>query len=149
MQDFVKLTGELDIKLYSADGTLKDSRTVKNLVTTVGKNWMIANMLAPQTLMNAMAVGTGTTAAAVTDTALQTELVRVSGASFSAVTGTSANIIQYTGTYSPGVATGSLTEAGILNSTTTGGVLLSHTVFAVVNKASTDTLIIVWGITQN
>jgi hypothetical protein len=150
MQDQIKATGELQIVLKDENGNVKDERLVKNLVVNVGKNFLVSRALGTSSaVMSAMAVGTNSTVAATSDTTLGTETARVSGANFVAAVGSSSNILSYTGTFGPGVGTGSLTEAGIFNSTTTGGVLLARTVFSVINKAAGDSLAIAWNITLN
>lgn len=94
-------------------------------------------------------VGTGTTAAAVTDTALVTELA-VSGlsraaASVSLVTTTVANdtaqmVVTYTVT-----GTAAVTESGVLNAASAGS-LLCRQVFSAINVVSGDSLQVTWKI---
>ena len=70
--DTVSLTGKLAISL---NGTVVQE--VNNLVVTAGKGWIASRMnSASAGVMTHMAVGTGTTAAALTDKTLGTELVR-------------------------------------------------------------------------
>ena len=89
-----------------------------------------------------MAIGTGTTAAAVGDTTLVTETGRVVFTS-SAVT---TNDIAYVGDFPAGTGTGSITEAGILNAAS-AGTLLNRTTFSAVNKTASDALKITWTVT--
>lgn len=49
-------------------------------------------------------------------------------------------------TFNPGEGTGAVTEAGVFNAATAAD-MLCRTVFAVVNKAATDTMVITWTIT--
>ena len=71
--DTVALTGQLTI---SINGEIV--KTVKNLVVTAGKNWVASRMNAASAgVMTHMAIGTGTTAAAVGQTALVTEVARM------------------------------------------------------------------------
>jgi hypothetical protein len=146
IHDEVKVTGKLRIKAYEA-GVLIDSRNVDNLVVTAGKAYLVSRALgvtAP--VMSAMALGTGTTSAVIGDVALQSEVGRASGANFVATTGSSSTILTYTATFLPGIATGAVTEAGIFNNTVSGGTMLSHTVFAVMNKSAVATFVIEWDI---
>jgi hypothetical protein len=92
--------------------------------------------------MSHMAVGTGTTAAAVGNTALVTELDRNALSS----TTVSTNTVQYSGTWAAGDGTGALTEAGIFNASS-AGTMLARTVFSVVNKGASDQVTITWTIT--
>jgi hypothetical protein len=102
---------------------------------------------ASASVMSHMAVGTGSTAAADTDTALNTELARVALTTTTVVTTNVANdAVEYVGTFGAGVATGALVEAGLLNAGS-GGVMMTRTVFGVVTKAADDILTITWRVT--
>lgn len=138
----VTVTGTPRIVLTDKDGNVKQDFSVPNLVVTTGKTFIAARMVGTPTVMSHMAVGTGTTAAAVGDTALQTELVRVA---FSSATSTGA-VATYIASFSAGTGTGAITEAGIFNASS-GGTMLCRTVFPVVNKGADDTMSITWTIT--
>ena len=140
LQDSVILKGALKIVLADAQGNIKDEREVPNLVVTVGKNFIASRMIGTtDNIMSHMAIGTGTTAPAVGDTTLGTEVGRV------ALTSNvrTDNAIAYVATFPAGTGTGAITEAGILNNST-GGTLLCRTVFSVINKGAADTLGITW-----
>lgn len=138
--------GELKIVLRDKDGNIKDERLVKNVVTTAGKTYIAARMTdtSQPTDMSHMAIGTGSTAAVVGDTTLETETARV------ALTGSegspSTNTIVYTATFGAGTGTGALREAGVLNAGSSG-TLLCRTVYDVVNKGADDSITITWTIT--
>lgn len=138
----VTVTGTPRIVLTDKDGNVKQDFSVPNLVVTTGKTFIAARMVGTPTVMSHMAVGTGTTAAAVGDTALQTELVRVA---FSSATSTGA-VATYIASFPAGTGTGAITEAGIFNASS-GGTMLCRTVFPVVNKGADDTMSITWTIT--
>jgi hypothetical protein len=89
-----------------------------------------------------MAIGSGTNNPAAGDTALQTELGRVSLSSSSA----SGAVVTYAATFGAGTGTGAVTEAGILNAGSSG-TLLCRTEFNVVNKGSADSMTITWTVT--
>jgi hypothetical protein len=139
----VRVLGNLEVKLLDKSGTLKDIRNVNNLVVAVGKD-IIASRLAGNTiaLPSFMAVGSGNTAAATSQTTLGTELGRVA---LDSSTRTS-NTIAYIATFGAGTGTGSLTEAGIFNAVTSGN-MLCRTVFSTVTKAAGDTVVITWNVT--
>src|SRR5210317_1739211 len=73
-QDLMKLSGELDILLLDKDGNVKDSRKETNLVVSTGLAFICSRMEdASASVMSHMALGTGTTAEAAGNTALQTQ----------------------------------------------------------------------------
>ncbi len=145
--DNIKITGNVKIDIIGADGVVKDSREIKNLVVTTGKGYIASRMKdATATAMGYMELGTGTTAAAVGDTALQ---AAISG-SRTALTSTtvSTNTVVYVTSFPAGTGTGAITEAGIFNAAS-AGTMLCRTVFAVVNKGAADAMSITWTITVN
>ena len=148
--DSIKMKGKLNIVLTGPDGKLKEQREVDNLVVTVGKNFIASSMAKTTTnspaAMTHMEVGTGTTAAAVGDTTLQSA-VSGSRVSLTSTTVTNNNVA-YVATFPAGTGTGALTEAGIFNASSSG-TLLCRTVFSVINKGAADTLGITWTVTVN
>lgn len=142
INDQIKATGELQVVLTGPDGKVKESKTIPNLVVTTGKNFIAGRMVGTPTAMSHMAIGSGTGSAAAGDTALGTELGRVS---LTSSTATGA-VVTYVGTFPAGTGTGNVTEAGILNASS-GGTLLCRTVFGLVTKGADDSLSITWTIT--
>lgn len=144
-QDSVILKGALKIVLADAQGNIKDEREVPNLVVTVGKNFIASRMIGTtDNIMSHMAIGTGTTAAAVGQTTLITEVGRVALTSNVRTN----NAIAYVATFPAGTGTGAITEAGIFNASS-AGTLLCRTVFSVINKGAADTLGVTWTVTVN
>lgn len=142
--------GSLSVVLLDEHGKIKDERFIPNLVVTVGLAHIIDRLKqATATVMSHMALGSGVTAAAAANTALQTELGAVALDSTSISTTNVANdSLTYIATFGVGVATGAVTEAGIRNSAGVGtGTLLCRTTFAVVNKGANDTIVITWKVT--
>jgi len=139
-QDAVSLTGKLSISLNGA--VVKE---VTNLVVTAGKGWIASRMNAASAgVMTHMAVGTGSTAAAVANTTLGTELARQA---LTTSGGTVAGaVITFATTYAAGAGTGAITEAGVFNAAASG-TMLARTVFSVVNKGALDTMTISWAVT--
>jgi hypothetical protein len=142
LNELFKLTGKVHVTVTNEHGEVVEQRAA-NLVVTTGKNFTASRMVGvASNVMSHMAIGSGTTAAAVGDTTLQTELARVALASSTATT----NVVTYTATFGVGVGTGAVTEAGILNASSAGA-LLCRVVFAVVNKGANDTIAITWTVT--
>ena len=145
IQDEMKVTGLVKVIQTNSFGKVIREFQVPNLVVTTGKNYIASKMTATTNSpasMTHMAIGTGTTAAAITDTALQTQTGRVT-LSGSAVAN---NTITYTATFPAGTGDGAITEAGILNAPS-AGTMLCRTTFPVVNKAAGDSIAITWIIT--
>ena len=92
--------------------------------------------------MSHMEIGSGSTAAAASDTALGSALGRVSLTS----TNVSSAVVTYVATFGAGTGTGAVTEAGLFNASS-GGTMLCRTVFSVVNKGSADSMTITWTVT--
>ena len=134
------LTGTLSVSLNG-----EVVQEIPNLVVTTGKNYVASRMKdATATAMSHMAIGTGSTAAAAGDTALGSEAARVALTS----TTVSTNTISYVSTFPAGTGTGALTEACVINASSSG-TMLCRTVFATVNKNSSDVMSITWLITAS
>ena len=139
----VSLKGNLEVILLDQNGIQKDYRKIENVVVAVGKQ-IIAARLVGNTIAipSHMAVGTDSTAAATGQTALGGELGRVVLDSTARV----SNVLTYVATFPAGTGTGALTEAAILNASSTGN-MLCRTTFSVVNKAVGDSIVITWNVT--
>lgn len=141
----VKVTGKLNVVLEDEFGNVKDEFVVPNLVVTTGLNFIASRMIGTTSAaMSHMGIGTSTTAAAVGQTALVTQIHRNA---LTEVTNT-ANAVTYKCVFTPGQGTGAITEAGIFNASS-NGTMLCRTVFSVINKSAGDTLTITWTVTIN
>ena len=111
IKDNLKLRGDVSIVLKSANGSVKDSRAIKNLVVNDGLNFIVSRMKdTTQGAMSHMAVGSSTTAAA----AGQTDLVSILGSREALdSTAVSTNTVTYVSSFEAGEGTGAVTEAGI------------------------------------
>ena len=139
MNEVINMVGEVEVLLNGEVAFEK-----KNLIVQVGKNFLANAIINSSTSpFVGMAIGTGTTPAATSNTTLQTELVRAAFTSSSV----STNVVSLSNTYAAGVGTGAVTEAGVFTNATSGGTMLSHVVFSAVNKGTLDTLTINWTIT--
>ena len=142
--DELKVTGSVNVVIHDDSGKQKENFTIPNLVVTTGLAYIASRMKdATATAMTHMAVGTGSTAAAAGNTALETQLGSRVALTSTTVT---SNSIAYVASFGAGVATGALTEAGIFNASTSG-TMLCRTLFAVINKGAADTMTITWTIT--
>jgi len=138
INDGLALTGKLSIALNG-----ETVQKVDNLVVTAGKGYVASRMKdTSATAMSHMAIGTGSTAAAAGNTALGNQAARVS---LTSTTVSGADIV-YVATFPAGTGTAAITEAGILNASSSG-TLLCRTVFSVVNKGASDSMTITWTVT--
>lgn len=149
------LSGNVNITVSNdKTGETKDYE-YKNLVTTVGKNWTASRMQGvADAVMSHMEIGTGTTAAAVGDTTIETATTPAAARVALTQAGgvASTNTITFNCTFpadTPDVtapATAAITEAGVFNNSS-GGTMAVHTVFPVINKGESDTMTISWVVT--
>lgn len=134
--------GVVHLRLWNEAGELVKEVLNHNLVVTTGLNWVASRMEGVASdIMSHIAVGTGSTAPAIGDTALGGELSRVALTSGVAAAAT----ITYITTFSAGQGTGALQEAGIFNAAA-AGTMLARVTFPVINKGASDTLQISWSI---
>jgi len=147
LNDSLKANGVLQLTLLDAAGTVKEQHE-HNLVVNTGLAYIASRIKdATATAMSHMGIGSGSTAAAAADSALGSQLARVTLDSTTLVTTTATNdSVQYVATFAAGTGTGAVTEAGIFNAGTSG-TMLCRTVFAVINKGALDTLVITWKVT--
>lgn len=142
-KDNLNATGSLTIAIKDANGNVKQELTVPNLVVDTGLDFIAARMNGTSdAVMSHMAVGTGSTAAAAGDTALETQSA-IEALTSATVTD---NAIAFVATFAAGTGTGALTEAGIFNASSSG-TMLCRTVFSVINKGASDSMTVTWTVT--
>ena len=145
------ICGELDIILTNVKTGKIRKKHYKNVFVTFGKN-ALAQVLAGQVVgdITYCALGTGTTAPAAGDTAMQTEIYR----KLISVRSYSGNIATFEIFFTTAEANGSLREAGLFgngvgrtaSSTPGSGQLFCHTAINR-TKTTSDTLSIQWTVT--
>ncbi len=135
--------GMWQIELYGPDGALKERRVHRNRVVNIGLDWIADYLftgnnptLQPDP-MSCIAIGTGSTAVASTDTALQSE---IAVQEFDNITSGGVGVISVDATFPAGTGTGAITEMGIFSGVTGATTMLNRVVFAAVHKASGDSL---------
>lgn len=148
MKDTLKVKGLISLEVTDKDGNLKDKRLIKNTITNAGLA-QIALLAGDASAVpfTYLALGTGTTAAAATDTALETESsasgLERAAATVSRVTTTVTNdTLQLLNAFTAG-ASAAITECGIFNDASVG-TLLGRQVFAAVNLVSSDVLTVTY-----
>lgn len=144
-------TGEIMIVLRDAKtGRIKEQGLVKNMFVTAGKNSLADALRGTITnnkgIITYCALGLGTTAPALGDTTLQSELVR----KLVSVRSVSNNQATFQTFFTTSEGNGTLREAGLFGDDASG-VADSGTLFcrAAINrvKSSADTLTLAWTVT--
>lgn len=138
--DLIAVRGLVRVDLWDERGELKAFREVENLITTVGRNQIVDQLLASPTLGKPthMGVGTSGTAATVGDTTITSE-TRVALTTKTR----STNVLTLVGDWAAGSATQSNQEAGVWDASTAGN-LLARATYSAINKGANDTLKITW-----
>lgn len=148
--DVIHLRGCIEMQLHNAfNGEPVGERMRMNTVVTAGRRWVLEKIgsFSNQTnSINAIAVGTSTTAPATSDTALGSEITASVGRK-TIGTFTTTNLTSNPPSWRAEVsfatdeATGTLGEAGLFNtSSATAGTCLSHVTFSTINKSTSNTL---------
>jgi hypothetical protein len=137
------------LRLPYITGVWSDKRLVSNLITTVGKALVAGriNGSGSPAAATYIAVGTGTTAANVADTTLETEITdsgleRAAATASLEDTDTTDDTARLTKTFTV-TGTKAVTESGVLNAASSG-TLLARQVFSAVNVVNGDTLAVTW-----
>lgn len=156
--DFIHLRGCIELGVYNAEtGEMVDYRKIDNTIVTAGRRWVLEKIgsFSNQTnSINAVAVGTSTTAPATGDTALGSEITATVGR-LTIGTFTTTALTSSTPSWRAEVqfatdqATGTLGEAGLFNtSSATAGTMLSHVTFSTISKQTSNTLSISYTISN-
>lgn len=140
----VKLVGRIHFSHRDSEGRVIEEFETPNTITNNGLaqtagliNGVVTNFF------EYIAIGTGTTAAAASDTALEEEATRSSATTISRVTTTETNdTAQWVETFNFNAGS-AITESGILDSAASG-TLLCRQVFSAINVASGDSLQVTW-----
>ena len=147
IDETMQLQGAMTLIVRRADG---DIETVHkdNIIVNVGFDFIadaIGKSASRPSVMGFIALGTGTTAAAASQSALVSELDR-NAATYAHTGGTKA--FSFTADFPAGDGTGAITEAGVFNAAS-GGIMLDRVVFPVVNKGADDSLTAVFTFTMS
>lgn len=151
--DTIKMRGSLEIVLQDLQGNELDRRSIKNVVVTAGRSWVLqqicsSNIVTSQSI-SYLAVGTGTSnAPATSDVALQSETTRLAIGTF-ATGNLSSNPPSWQAqtSFATNQANTTLGEAGLFNSSASG-TLLARATFATLNKTTSNTLSISYTISN-
>lgn len=110
---------------------------IPDLITSAGHAWIISRLKGLGSAASHMAVGSGSTAASLSDATLVSELARVA---LTTPGGTpSGDTIIFEAEYPPGVATGTINEVGLFDAAS-GGTLISRNVKGPYAKDAGDSM---------
>jgi len=134
------LKGEFEVFLYDKEGKLKAYRKVKNMTVNSGFA-AVCDMMGQGGVepFKYCAIGDGTNAPTTSDTALASELARTLGS----YNRSSDTIWTNEATFEAGIGTGTITESGLFNASTSGTMLCRQT-FGAITKSDSDTLVVTW-----
>lgn len=147
IKETMQLHGALTLFVKRASGEFETVHQ-DNLIVNVGFDFIadaIGKAASRPGTMGYIALGTGTTAAAATQSALVTELDR-NAATYAHTVGTKT--FTFTADFAAGDATGAITEAGVFNAAS-AGIMFDRVVFPVVNKGADDSLTSVFTFTMS
>jgi hypothetical protein len=141
----VSFKGKLHIEVRDAEGALKETREIDNLVVQTGLALFISRMKdAAASALSHMAVGTTNTAAAAAQTTLAAEVARVAINSAVISTTSFANdSLVVTAVFPAGTGTGALVEVGMFNDAASGS-MIARAIFDVITKGAADSMSVIW-----
>ena len=145
VNDQIQPSGELQVTLTKADGSIKEEHTFSNIVVTTGKEFIASRMIDDSVPMMAeMGIGDSNATLDVGNTTLVNQLTRKPLVNSTVA----SNVVTYVGEFLDGVGTGGIVEAGIFSGGTPD-TMLCRTTFPVINKETDDILTINWNVTIN
>lgn len=152
VQEVIKMRGCLEIVLKDLTGNLLKHEKVENIIVTAGRAWVLKQInssdIATAQSIGFMAIGTGNTAPATSQTALVEETTRNAIVSF-----TTANLTSNPPSWRAECSFASdegnttLAEVGLFNSSA-AGTMLGRATFATLNKTTSNTLAISYTISN-
>jgi hypothetical protein len=148
INESLNATGVVTAVLRDANNNIKMEQVTRNMVVTAGLNFIAGrlNNSAPPTPMSHMAIGSSSTAAALTDTTLGTEIGSGGRVSLATTGGViSGKTITFSASFGTSIVA-DVKEAGVFNAGT-AGTMLCRTVFPTIPMLSGDTLTISWTVT--
>ena len=143
MDNEIKIKGKIHLVLLGEDGNIKDERTVENMIVNTGRAHIIDRLQAGAVAAaDYIAIGTNNTAVTAADTTLNTENARGQGTLSQPDAYTDRSVF----TFTAGVGTGTIVEAGRLNASS-NGTLMGRQTFTGIVKGAADSLQVTYDFT--
>jgi len=148
-QDAVRGEGIAHLVMTNEKGEVILDKYVNNMIVAGGLKHICDRTggFAAPAVMGWMELGTGTAGTAVADTLLATYIAssRTATTLTQVTTTQTSDTMQHVCTFTTGIGTGAITEAGIFNVVTANtATMLNRITFAVINKGASDTLTVTW-----
>lgn len=144
LSENMAVRGFISWELRGPDGRIKAAGRNENIITNAGRQLIIDRLQgATPAVADYIAIGTGNTAPAASQTALVTEVARAQAT----LSQPDAHTDRAVYTFPAGTGTGVIAEAGRLNAAASGTLLARGLVSPTVDKTAADTLQITYDIT--
>jgi len=144
MNESINIQGFVTFDVYDENGRLLRSINKKNLVTNDGKNFLVRRIIGDAStssvVISDVAVGSGTTAATTADTDLENETARVEVDAIS----DSGNVGEFLTSLEVGVATGTISEAGLYTNDSTPTLVSRIVLGTPFTKGASESIQISW-----
>ena len=150
MEELVRLRGAITYQMLDANGTpLHDPVTVKNMVVEAGRAWMgkrIQSNSPPTDTINYCGLGSSTTAANATQTALLSQLLRKTIGTIVTTNLTGADpYFSCLTSFGTNEANGVIAEVGLFTSSS-GGTMFCRGLITSVTKTTTNTFSVTYDV---
>jgi hypothetical protein len=148
----MRVTGKVVAELFGQDGKLKQRVETHNRITTSGDEVLAGILRDKVDTIHGMELGTGSTAAAKGDTAMETVIASSYEPLDATPTGSGGNVICVSTWAAGDVTQNGITEVGLFEDGTDGGassgVMIGRAILSpTVNKGANDSLAVTWTIT--
>jgi hypothetical protein len=149
----MRITGKVVAELFGPDGKLKQRVETHNLVTTSGDGVLAGILAGGADEIHGMELGTGSTAAAKGDTAMETVVANSYEPMDATYPSAAAAVVTAKSTWAAGdVTQNGITEVGLFEDGTDGGAssgtMIARAILSpTVNKGANDSLAVTWTIT--
>lgn len=141
----LSVKGIVELELVSANGEVKQKQIVNNLVTTAGKNFIVRKIIDDSENIASIGIGSGNTAASLSDTQLESELAS-EDVRFQFIDTENTNILVNISTFAESVGTGTVREVGLFSDSSPKTLLCRTVVSTPFEKSATDYLNVSWKI---
>lgn len=145
MKESLEIVGTVRLELKNKRGETISQHFVHNLVTTAGKNFVVRKIDNDSEDVGFIAIGSGTTAATVSDTDIET-LLSKQAVAFTSIDSINTNEILFTASFEENEGTGTVNEVALFSDSTPQKLLCRAVLDTPFDKSATDYLTVTWKI---